>query len=79
LILTDDIHPRQGLAPSARPADVFDPLGELLRTFGPFVIPVAVFVAGLVGYAVLVALGRAGLVGTREAEEETEGEGWRRR
>jgi hypothetical protein len=61
---------------------VFDLLGALLRIFGPFVIPVVVFVAGLVGYAVLVALGRAGLVETGEpdAEEaETEGDGWRRR
>jgi hypothetical protein len=32
-------------------------------TFGPFVIPVAVFVAGVVGYFLLLLLGRVGLVG----------------
>jgi hypothetical protein len=32
-------------------------------TFGPFVIPVAVFVAGVVGYFLLLALGRLGVVG----------------
>lgn len=34
-------------------------------TFGPFVIPVIVFVVGLVGYLVLVALTRAGILGRR--------------
>jgi hypothetical protein len=40
-----------------------DPLvvDALVETFGPFLIPVALFVAGIVGYAALVALGRAGL------------------
>lgn len=28
-------------------------LGDLLRRFGPFVIPVTVFAAGLVGYGIL--------------------------
>lgn len=56
-----------------------DPLGALLRTFGPFVIPVALFVAGLVGYGVLVALGRTGIVETDEDDPEEAGDGWRRR
>ncbi len=58
---------------------MFDPLGALLRTFGPFVIPVALFVAGLVGYGVLVALGRAGLVETSDDDPAESGDGWRRR
>ncbi|SFR45192.1 hypothetical protein SAMN04487947_1601 [Halogeometricum rufum] len=33
----------------------------VVRAYGPFVIPVAFFVAGAVGYVVLVALGRAGI------------------
>jgi hypothetical protein len=37
----------------------------LFGTFGPFVIPVAVFVVGIVGYFLLLALGRLGLVGRR--------------
>ena len=61
---------------------MFDPLGALLGTVGPFVIPVALFVAGLVGYGVLVALGRTGLLSTAE-DDETEspdsGDGWQRR
>jgi hypothetical protein len=32
-------------------------------TFGPFLIPVVVFAAGLVGYAVLVFLYRRGILG----------------
>lgn len=56
-----------------------DALEALLRTFGPFVIPVALFVAGLVGYAVLVALGRAGIVNADEQEEPESGDGWERR
>jgi hypothetical protein len=58
---------------------VVDPLGDLLRTFGPFVIPVAVFAAGLVGYLTLVVLGRAGLVRSRPADDAEEGDGWERR
>jgi hypothetical protein len=57
---------------------VNDALGGLLRTFGPFLIPVALFVAGLVGYTFLVLLGRAGLIETDEGNEVS-GEGWRRR
>ncbi|KTG10290.1 hypothetical protein AUR64_11980 [Haloprofundus marisrubri] len=41
------------------------PIETLVSTFGPFVIPVLIFVVGLVGYLVLVALGRAGLVNGR--------------
>ncbi len=33
-------------------------LDTLVDTFGPFLIPVAVFAAGLVGYGVLFALSR---------------------
>ncbi|ERH04011.1 MAG: hypothetical protein A07HR60_00799 [uncultured archaeon A07HR60] len=33
----------------------------VIGLFGPFVIPVGVFAAGLVGYLILVYLGRAGL------------------
>jgi hypothetical protein len=58
---------------------VFDPFDALLRTVGPFVIPVALFVAGLVGYGVLVALGRAGLVETGGDGPDEAGDGWRRR
>ncbi len=58
---------------------MIDPLGPLFRTFGPFVIPVALFVAGLVGYAVIVALGRAGVVDAAEDDERESGDGWRRR
>jgi hypothetical protein len=57
---------------------VNDALGGLLRTFGPFLIPVALFVAGLVGYTFLVLLGRAGLIETDD-DDEVSGEGWRRR
>jgi len=42
------------------------PIDALIDVFGPFVIPVLFFVAGIVGYLVLVALGRAGIVGKRE-------------
>ncbi len=40
-----------------------DPLvvDALVETFGPFLIPVTLFVAGIFGYAALVALGRAGI------------------
>ena len=36
------------------------PLSDLIDAFGPFVIPVILFTCGLVGYLILVALGRAG-------------------
>jgi hypothetical protein len=58
---------------------VIDALEALLRTFGPFVIPVALFVAGLVGYGILVALGRAGIVGADEDDGPESGDGWERR
>lgn len=34
------------------------PLDPLVSTFGPFVLPVLLFAAGLVGYLVVVAAGR---------------------
>ena len=34
-------------------------LDGLIGTFGPFVIPVVLFVIGLIGYLLLVALSRA--------------------
>ncbi|MFB6167464.1 MAG: hypothetical protein ABEJ43_01300 [Haloferacaceae archaeon] len=58
---------------------MIDALEALLRTFGPFVIPVALFVAGLVGYAGLVVLGRAGVVDTDDDDGTESGEGWERR
>lgn len=39
------------------------PLDALLDLVGPFLFPVVLFGAGLVGYGVLVALGRAGVLG----------------
>lgn len=36
-------------------------LDGLVRAYGPFVLPVTLFVAGAVGYVVLVAIGRAGI------------------
>jgi hypothetical protein len=39
------------------------PIDALIDVFGPFVIPVLLFAIGIVGYLLLVALGRAGLVG----------------
>ncbi|WP_256562649.1 hypothetical protein [Halomarina pelagica] len=33
-------------------------LGRLIDTFGPFLVPVAVFVAGLIGYGLLFLLTR---------------------
>lgn len=38
---------------------VAETLGGLLEVFGPFVIPVALFAGGLIGYLVLVVLSRA--------------------
>jgi len=70
---------RQRLESADRPTDVSDALGGLLRTVGPFLIPAALFAAGLVGYALLVLLGRLGLVATDENDEPESGEGWRRR
>ncbi len=37
------------------------PLDALVRVFGPFVLPVLLFAAGVVGYLILVALGRVGI------------------
>jgi hypothetical protein len=48
------------------PALGLGPIDALIDVFGPFVIPVLFFVAGIVGYLVLVALGRAGIVGRRD-------------
>lgn len=54
-----------------------DPLGAidaLVSLAGPFLIPVAIFVGGMVGYALLLALGRTGVIGGatggRRAREE---------
>lgn len=58
---------------------MIDVLGAVLRTFGPFAVPVVLFVAGVVGYVALVALGRAGLVATGDDDEPESGDGWRRR
>ncbi|WP_224270793.1 hypothetical protein [Haloprofundus salinisoli] len=41
------------------------PIETLVSTFGPFVIPVLIFAVGIVGYLVLVTLGRAGLMNGR--------------
>lgn len=42
-----------------------DPLSWLVATFGPFLIPAVLFVLGMLGYWGLLALRRAGLVGSR--------------
>jgi hypothetical protein len=42
---------------------VAEALDALVNTFGPFVIPVLLFVAGLLGYGALVLLGRLGVLG----------------
>ncbi|SEO98363.1 hypothetical protein SAMN04487948_109145 [Halogranum amylolyticum] len=49
--------------PETLPEDVLQlgPFSDLIGVFGPFVIPVVLFVCGLLGYLILVALGRAGL------------------
>jgi hypothetical protein len=43
-------------------ADPFGPLKALVDLAGPFLIAVALFALGLAGYAVLLALGRAGVL-----------------
>jgi hypothetical protein len=48
-------------------AEVID---SVVNAFGPFVIPVFLFVAGLVGYTVLVALGRVGIDPTGDARTD---------
>ncbi|WP_224337395.1 hypothetical protein [Haloprofundus halobius] len=50
---------------SAEFAVQLGPVEALISTFGPFVIPVLIFVVGIVGYLILVALGRAGVVNER--------------
>lgn len=35
----------------------------IVETLGPFLIPIALFVLGLIGYLVLFALTRVGLLG----------------
>jgi hypothetical protein len=50
------------------------PIDPLVETFGPFVFPVLLFVGGLIGYALLVALGRAGLIDAGGPEREPESE-----
>jgi hypothetical protein len=37
------------------------PLDALVRTIGPFALPVLLFVLGLIGYLVLVSLNRFGI------------------
>lgn len=63
------------------------PLDALLDLVGPFLFPVVLFGAGLVGYGVLVALGRAGVLGSEpdagrgsgdSHDESPDGEGDRR-
>ncbi|MFC5365910.1 hypothetical protein [Salinirubrum litoreum] len=39
------------------------PIDALIDVFGPFVIPVLLFAVGIVGYLLLLALGRAGIIG----------------
>jgi hypothetical protein len=39
------------------------PFDQLYAVFGPFVFPVVLFVAGIVGYVLLLWLVRAGVVG----------------
>lgn len=38
-----------------------EPLDALVRVMGPFALPVLLFVLGLIGYLVLVALNRIGI------------------
>jgi len=38
-------------------------LGTVVDTFGPFLIPVVIFVLGFVGYLLLVVLTRQGILG----------------
>lgn len=40
---------------------VAEAIDGVLNTFGPFVVPVALFAAGVVGYLFLVTIGRAGV------------------
>jgi hypothetical protein len=42
----------------------------LVETFGPFLIPVVVFVLGVVGYAVLWLLARRGVFGPDRDRQE---------
>ncbi|MFC6825901.1 hypothetical protein [Halopelagius fulvigenes] len=45
-------------------------LDGVLNAFGPFVIPVALFALGAVGYLLLVSVGRAG-VGDETPDDDT--------
>ena len=38
-------------------------IDPIVDTFGPFLIPVVIFVLGLVGYLVLLVLTRRGILG----------------
>lgn len=40
---------------------VAEAIDGVLNTFGPFVVPVALFAAGVVGYLFLLTIGRAGV------------------
>lgn len=50
------------------------PIDPLVETFGPFVFPVLLFVGGLIGYALLVALGRAELIDDGRSDPDREPE-----
>jgi hypothetical protein len=41
----------------------------LVETFGPFLIPATVFVVGVVGYGILIALTRYGLLPGRDHDD----------
>lgn len=40
---------------------VAEAIDGVINTFGPFVVPVALFAAGVVGYLFLLTIGRAGV------------------
>ena len=44
----------------------------LVDTFGPFLIPAVLFVVGVVGYAILIALTRYGILPRRGQEPPRE-------
>jgi hypothetical protein len=39
-------------------------IDTIVTTFGPFLIPVAIFVIGVVGYLILLVLTRRGILGS---------------
>lgn len=48
---------------------VAEAIDGVLNTFGPFVVPVALFAAGVVGYLFLVTIGRAGVEGDAPTDD----------